>query len=31
MSGITKPIIVINNFMDINEIQTKASEVIEKL
>jgi PTS system ascorbate-specific IIB component len=31
MSGINKPIIVINNFMDINEIQTKASEVIEKL
>lgn len=31
MSGITVPIIVINNFMDIDEIKTKAKEVIETL
>ena len=31
MAGFNVPIIVINNFMDIKEIETKASEVIEKL
>jgi len=31
LSGFDKPVVVITNFMDINEIQTKAQEVIEKL